>query len=99
MPSLPVELASHPREIEIRALQALEAEAREAGGGLPPLIRSDAPEDRVVLRYIAQLVAADVAPELAMTDPARYRKLARLRTEIILRGYHGYFQQLATFSK
>ena len=36
----------------------------------------------------------DIAPLLAMTDPARYRKLARLRTEIILRGYHVYFSQL-----
>jgi hypothetical protein len=30
-----------------------------------------------------------------MTDPARYRKLARLRTEVILRGYYDYFKGLA----
>lgn len=85
----------HPREIEIRALSAMAAEVREAGAGLPPLIKSNAVEDRQVLQHIAQLITGDVAPQLAMTDPARYRQLSRLRTEIILRGYHSYLHQLA----
>ncbi len=84
----------HPREVEIRALSAMEAEVRAAGSGVPPLIKGRTAEDRQVLQHIAQIIVADVPPPLAMTDPARYRKLARLRAELILRGYHSYFQQL-----
>lgn len=87
--------ALHPREIEIRAVSAMAAEVREAGTGLPPLMKSDAGPDREVLHHIAQLIVGDVAPQLAMTDPARYRQLSRLRTELILRGYYPYLQQLA----
>ncbi len=90
--------ALHPRELEIRAVSAMESEVRKTGSGLPPLIKSQAAEDRLVLQHVAQMVVEDVAPDLAMTDPARYRKLSRLRTEIILRGYHGYLQQLTRAS-
>lgn len=85
------EPALHPREIEIRALAAMEAEVHEAGGGIPPLMKSKSAEDRAVLREVGRIVGHDVEPRLAMTDPARYRKLVRLRMELILRGYHGYF--------
>ena len=82
------------REVEIRALEAMDAEVRESGSGVPPLMKSTTEEDRRILLHIAGLSVKDIAPQLAMTDPAHYRKLVRLRTEIILRGYHGYFHQL-----
>ena len=82
------------REIEIRALEAMDAEVRESGSGVPPLMKSTTEEDRRILLHIAGIIVEDIAPLLAMTDPARYRKVARLRAEIILRGYHGYFHQL-----
>ena len=82
------------REAEIRALEAMDAEVREGGSGFPPLMKSRTEEDRQILFQIAQIIVKDISPQLAMTDPARYRKLTRLRTEIILRGYHGYFHQL-----
>ena len=82
------------REVEIRALEAMDAEVRESGSGFPPLMKSKAGEDRQILCHIAGIIGEDIAPQLAMTDPARYRKLARLRTEIILRGFYVYFSQL-----
>ena len=85
----------HPREAEIRALEAMEAEVKECGAGIAPLIKARTPEARQILREIARTVAGDVSAQLAMTDPARYRKLTRLRTEIILRGYHDYFRRIA----
>lgn len=71
----------------------MESEVRASGSGVPPLIKSQQAEDRQVLQHIAQLIVSDAPPTLAMTDPARYRQLARLRAELILRGYHGFFQQ------
>ena len=44
---------------------------------------------------LVRFARRDVPAALAMTDPARYRKLARLRAEIILRGYYEYFHRLA----
>ena len=85
----------HPREAEIRALEAMEAEVAECGAGIAPLIKAGTPEARQILREIARTIAGDVPAQLAMTDPARYRKLARLRTEVILRGYHDYFRRIA----
>ena len=84
----------HPREAEIRALEAMEAEVAENGTGIALLIKAGTPEARQILREIARTIAGDVPAQLAMTDPARYRKLARLRTEIILRGYHNYFRRI-----
>ena len=98
MLSIPSQHRLHPREVEIRALSAMEAEVREAGLGVPPLIKSQAAEDRQVLQHIAQLVVADLPAELAMTDPSRFRKLARLRTELILRGYHSYLREFTLAS-
>ena len=85
----------HPREAEIRAIEAMEAEVAECGAGIAPLIKARTSEARQILRELARMIADDVPAQLAMTDPARYRKLARLRTEIILRGYHDYFRRLA----
>ena len=85
----------HPRELEIRALEAMEAEVAECGAGIARLIKARTLESKQILRELARLIVGDVPPRLAMTDSARYRKLARLRTEMILRGYHDYFQQIA----
>ena len=85
----------HPREAEIRALEAMEAEVAECGTGIAPLIKARTPEARQILREIARMIVGDVPAQLAMTNPARYRKLARLRTEIILRGYYEYFRPIA----
>ena len=85
----------HPREAEIRALEAMESEVAECGAGIARLIKARTPEARQVLREIARTIVGDVPAQLAMTDPARYRKLARLRTEVILRGYHDYFRCIA----
>ena len=85
----------HPREAEIRALEAMEAEVAENGAGIARLIKARTPEAQQILREIARMIVGDVPAELAMTDAARYRKLARLRTEIILRGYHDYFRPIA----
>ena len=35
----------HPREIELRALEAMAAEIRDAGSGIPPLIKSGSAPD------------------------------------------------------
>ena len=85
----------HPREAEIRALEAMEAEVAECGAGIARLIKARTPEARQILREIARLIVGDIPTPLAMTDPARYRKLARLRTEVILRGYHDYLRRIA----
>ena len=84
----------HPREAEIRADEAMDAEVAESGAGIPPLIKARTDESRQVLFEIARLVVGDVPATLAMTDAARYRRLTRLRTELILRGYHDYFKRL-----
>lgn len=76
----------HPRELEIRALAAMEAEVAQCGAGIAILVKARTPEASGILREIARTVVGDVPVQLAMTDPARYRKLSRLRMEIILRG-------------
>lgn len=85
----------HPRELEIHALDAMEAEVETSGAGIAPLIKARTPEAAATLRQIARWIAGDVPAALAMTDPARYRKLTRLRAEIILRGYYEYFHRLS----
>ena len=72
----------------------MEAEVAGSGSGIAPLIRARTAEAAAILRQIASWIAGDVPASLAMTDPARYRKLARLRAEIILRGYHPYFLRI-----
>ena len=73
----------------------MEAEVADSGTGIAPLIKARTPEACATLRVIARWIVNDVPPALAMTDPARYRKLARLRAEIILRGYYDYFHRIA----
>lgn len=92
--TLPTSETVHPRELEIRALGAMEAEVAKSGAGIAPLIKARTQEAASVLRQIAHWIVGDVPPPLAMTDPARYRKLARLRSEIILRGYYDYFRRI-----
>ena len=94
MSTLPTSETVHPREFEIRALGAMEAEVANSGGGIAPLIKARTPEAGATLRVIARWIVGDVPAPLAMTDPARYRKLARLRAEIILRGYYDYFHRI-----
>lgn len=83
----------HPREAEIRALEAMDLEVEKSGSGIPPLILDRTPENRQVLARIGRFVLEDVAPVLAMTDPSRYRTLCRLRMELILRGYYEAFHK------
>jgi hypothetical protein len=85
------DLPLHPREAEIRALEAMAAEIRENGTGIPPLMMDRTPENQQVLAWLGKFLTEDIPADLAMTDPARYRKYCRLRMEIILRGYHAYF--------
>ena len=92
---LPTVETLHPREAELRALEAMEAEVAECGAGIAPLIKARTPEARQILRQIERTIVGDVSVQLAMTDPARYRKLTRLRAEVILRGYHDYFRRIA----
>ena len=66
----------HPREAEIRAIEAMEAEVAECGAGIAPLIKARTPKTRQILRELARLLVGDVSAPLAMTDPARYRKSA-----------------------
>ena len=60
------------------------------------MIKARTAESWKVLTGIGHFVAREIDPQLAMTDPARYRKLARLKTEIILRGYYSYFRELTS---
>ena len=69
----------------------MEAEVGLFGSGILPLILNRSAENRQVLQHIGATVRHDVPPDLAMTDPARYRKLTRLRSELILRGCFGVF--------
>lgn len=84
-------LPLHPREAEIRAIEAMKAEVEENGAGIPPLMIDRTPENRQVLDWLGAFLTEDISPDLAMTDPARYRKYCRLRMEMVLRGYHTYF--------
>jgi hypothetical protein len=87
------DLPLHPREAEIRATEAMEAEIQQSGTGIPPLMMDRTPENRQVLAQIGKFLTEDIPPVLAMTDPARYRMLCRLRMEIILRGYYDSFRK------
>src|SRR4051812_40949833 len=91
MPHHVSDLPPHPREAEIRALEAMAAEIRETGAGIPPLMLDRTPQNQQVLAWLGNFLTEDISADLAMTDPARYRKYCRLRMEIILRGYHAYF--------
>ncbi len=73
----------------------MESEVAQSGTGIAALIKARTPEARAVLREIARTVVGDVPAQLAMTDPARYRKLSRLRMEIILRGYYDYLERVS----
>jgi len=72
----------------------MEAEVALVGSGIATLIKARTPEAVATLGVIARWIVEDVPPSVAMTDPARYRKLARLRTEIILRGYYEYLRRI-----
>lgn len=87
------DLPLHPREAEIRATEAMEAEIAESGTGIPPLMMERTPENQQVLASIGKFLTEDIPPVLAMTDPSRYRMLCRLRMEIILRGYYDSFRK------
>jgi hypothetical protein len=90
------DLPLHPREAEIRALEAMTAEVRENGAGIPPLMMEGTPENQQVLRWLGKFLTEEIPVDLAMTDPGRYRKYCRLRMEMILRGYHSWFTSAGT---
>jgi len=56
------------------------------------LILHSSAENNELLVSIRDFVLSDVPTDIAMTDPALYRKLSRLRMEMILRGWHHFFK-------
>ena len=58
----------------------MEAGVAECGAGIAPLIKARTPEARQILRELGRTIIGDVPAQLAMTDPALYRKLASLIT-------------------
>jgi hypothetical protein len=74
------------REVESRAVEAMEAEAKRNGAGIPPLMINKSDENRQVLHWIGHFLTEEISTRLAMTDPDRYRQYCRLRMEMILRG-------------
>ncbi len=96
MPQPLSDLPLHPREAEIRATEAMEAEIAQSGAGLPPLMMERTPENLQVLARIGKFLTEEIPPVLAMTDPARYRMLCRLKMEMILRGYYDSFRETTT---
>ena len=61
-------------------------------GGIAELILHPSVENNETLLAVRDFLLSDTNPDLAMTDPALYRKLCRLRMEMILRGWYHYFK-------
>jgi hypothetical protein len=80
-----------PRETELKMLEALE-ESVSGSGGIADLILHPSVENNQTLLAVRDFLLSDINPDLAMTDPALYRKLCRLRMEMILRGWYHYFK-------
>lgn len=95
MPQLLSNLPLHPREAEIRATEAMEAEIAQSGSGIPPLMMHRSPANLQVLARIGKFLLEDIPPVRAMTAPARYRMLCRPKMETILRGYYDSFRRTA----
>jgi hypothetical protein len=89
-----VERVRSPREIELDGLQAME-ESVQYDHGIVALLRNPTPENKATLQFIRRFILDDLDHTLAMTDPALYSKLSRLRMNLILRGWWGYFSDPA----
>lgn len=63
-----------------------------ASGGIAELILQPTAENNQTMLALRDFLLSDIDPDVAMTDPSLYRKLSRLRTEMILRGWHHYFK-------
>ena len=80
-----------PRQIELDMREVLE-NSLTGTGGIAGLLLRRTDENTATLQAIRKFILEDVSPDIAMTDPALYRKLSRLRMEMILRGWHHYFK-------
>ena len=80
-----------PREIELEMLEIIE-QTLLGSRGIAALILRPSAKNNEMLAAIRCFVLEDVHPDIAMTDPALYRKLSRLRMELILRGWHHFFK-------
>jgi hypothetical protein len=84
-------LPRSPRQTELDLIGVLE-ESLLGSGGIAELILHPSSENNEMLLAIRDFILSDVPPDIAMTDPALYRKLSRLRMEMTLRGWHHYFK-------
>ena len=82
--------ARSPRQIELDMMEVME-QSLSATKGIAELILDPTAENRETLLAIRDFMLSEVDPDLAMTDPARYRKLSRLKMEMTLRGWRRYF--------
>ncbi len=83
--------ARSSREVELDALEAIE-QTVSGLGGVAELVLHRSVENNRTLCAIRDFILTDPEPDVAMTDPALYRKLCRLRMEMILRGWYGFFK-------
>jgi len=79
-----------PRQIELDVIDVLE-KSLGGSGGIADLILHRSDQNNETLRAIRDFLLSDVPADIAMTDPALYRKLSRLRAEMILRGWYHFF--------
>ena len=73
-------------------MRAVLEESLSGTGGIATLLFHPSTESAETLAAIRDFVLRDIDPDIAMSDPALYRKLSRLRTEMILRGWYRYFE-------
>jgi hypothetical protein len=79
------------REVELDALEAIE-QTISGHGGVAEIILHPSVENSRTIAAIRDFVLTGVQPDIAMTDPALYRRLCRLHMEMVLRGWHHYFK-------
>jgi hypothetical protein len=79
------------REVELDALEAME-QTLSGRGGVADLLLHPSVENNRTIAAVRDFVLSDLRPDIAMTDPALYRKLCRLRMEMILRGWYHFFK-------
>jgi hypothetical protein len=98
MPTAPIDKsaskagsARSPRQIELDMIETME-QSLSASKGIAELILNPTAENRETILAIREFMLIEIDPDLAMTDPARYRKLSRLKMEMTLRGWRRYFE-------
>jgi len=79
------------RQLEIDVLTTAE-KAVATTGVLGELIIHRTPENTELLLGLKKFVLTDVDPSLAMTDPALFMKISRLRAEMTIRGWRRFFE-------